>query len=82
MDNVLPDRSVSKGSINWKESRFVEAKKKTISTRSHWDKIIISKFSDIKKGSCLILEYLKETFKQTETTLNKAERNLIVYILY
>ncbi len=82
VDNISSDRSVLKGSINWKESRLVEAKKKAMLIGSYWDKIIISKFSDIRKGSCLISECLKEIFKRTETILNKAERDLLVYMFY
>ncbi len=63
VDNTSSDESVPKGSINWKESRLAETKKKAISTRLYWDEIIMSKFSDIRKGFCLISECLKETFK-------------------
>ncbi len=82
VDNISSDISVLKGSINWKESRFVEAKKKAIPIGLYWDEIIISKFSDIRKGSCLISEHLKEIFKRTETILNEAERDLLAHILY
>ncbi len=82
VDNISSDGSVPKGSINWKEFRFAEAKKKVMSIGSYWDEIIISKFSDIRKGSCLISECLKETFKRIETILNEAERDLLVYMFY
>ncbi len=82
VDNTSSDGSVPKGSINWKESRFAKMKKKAIPIGSHWDKIIMSKFSDIRKGFYLISEYLKKIFKRTETILNKVERDLLTYMLY
>ncbi len=82
VDNVSLDGSIPKESINWKEFRLVEVKKKAILTGLYWNEIIISKFSDIRKGFCFISKCLMETFKRTETILNEAERDLLVYMLY